>query len=62
MNPKLPKNLKKYAGLTIAIVDGKVIAAKKDGSQAYEIAKKKYPSEKITLFSLRRKQDKYLLV
>ena len=59
----IPQNIfKKYPGKRVAIVEGKVVAASDDAVIAYNIAKKKYPNKKIGIFSVRRKEDKYLLV
>lgn len=60
---QIPKNIfKKYPGKRVALVDGKVVAVSSDAAVAYNIAQKKYPNKKISLFSVRRKEDKYLLV
>ncbi len=60
---KIPKNIfKKYPGEQVAIIDGKVVAVSKDVSHVYNIAKKKYPNKKISIFAVPRKEDKYLLV
>ena len=60
---KIPKNIfQKYPGKRVALVDGKVVAVSSDAAIAYNIAKKKYPNKKISLFSTPRKEDKYLLV
>lgn len=60
---KIPDNLfKKYPGKRVALVDGKVVAASDDAVIAYNIAKEKYPRKKISIFAIRRKEDKYLLV
>lgn len=63
MKTNIPKNLfKKYAGKRVALVDGKVIAATNDAYISYQIAKKKYPNKKISIFAVPRKEDKYLLI
>jgi len=60
---KIPANIfKKYPGKRVAIVEGKVVAVSSNSSVAYNIAQKKYPHKKISLFSVPRKEDKYLLV
>ncbi len=60
---KIPKTIfKKYPGKRVAIVEGKVAAASTDAVTAYNIAKKKYPSKKVSIFAVPRKEDKYLLV
>lgn len=46
----------------MAVVDGKVIAAADDAYVAFKKAQEKYPNKKISIFSVRRKEDKYLLV
>lgn len=63
MKPNIPKNLfQKYAGKRVAIVNGKVVSASNDAYISYQIAKKKYPNKKITIFAVPRKEDKYLLI
>lgn len=60
---KIPKNIfKKYPGKRVALVDGKVVAVSSNAAIAYNAAQKKYPNKKISLFSVPRKEDKYLLV
>lgn len=60
---KIPKIIfKKYPGKRVALVDGKVVAVSSNSAIAYNIAQKKYPQKKISLFSVPRKEDKYLLV
>lgn len=60
---KIPKNIfKKYPGKRVAIVEGKVVASSSDAAEVYKIAKRKYPDRKISIFSVPRKEDKYLLV
>lgn len=60
---KIPKNVfKKYPGKRVALVDGKVVSVSSDVAIAYNTAQKKYPNKKISLFSVPRKEDKYLLV
>lgn len=60
---KIPKNIfKKYPGKRLAIVDGKIIAVSANAVDVYKIAKKKFPDRKISIFSVPRKEDKYLLV
>lgn len=60
---KIPKDIfKKYPGMRVVIVDGKVAAVSSDALTAYKIAKKKYPNKKLSFFSVPRKEDKYLLV
>ena len=60
---KIPKNIfKKYPGKRVAIVDGKVIAVSSNAPDVYKIAKKKFPEKKISIFSVPRKEDRYLLV
>ena len=60
---KIPKNIfKKYSGKRVAIVDGKVVASSSNAVVAFGIAKEKYPSKKISIFAVPRKEDKYLLV
>lgn len=60
---KIPKNIfKKYAGKRVALVDGKVVAVSSNAAISYNTAQKKYPHKKISLFSVPRKEDKYLLV
>lgn len=59
----IPKNIfKKYPGKRVALVGGRVVAVSSDAAVAYHIAQKKYPDKKISLFSVPRKEDKYLLV
>lgn len=63
MKSDIPKNLfKKYAGMRVALVDGKVVAATHDAYVSYQMAKKKYPNKKIGIFAVPRKEDKYLLI
>jgi len=60
---KIPKNIfKQYPGKRVALVDGKVVAVSFDASVVYKTAKEKYPSKKISIFAVPRKEDKYLLV
>lgn len=60
---KIPKNIfKKYPGKRVAIVDGKVVAVSYDATVVYKQAKEQYPNKKINIFSVPRKEDKYLLV
>lgn len=60
---KIPKNIfKKYPGKRVALVSGKVVAVSSDAVVAYKAAQKKYPHKKISLFSVPRKEDRYLLV
>ena len=60
---KIPKIIfKKYPGKRVALVEGKVVAVSSDASVAYNTAQNKYPNKKISLFSVPRKEDKYLLV
>lgn len=60
---RIPTNIfKKYPGKRVALVDGKVVAVSSNSAVAYNIAQKKYPHKKISLFSVPRKEDKYLLV
>ena len=59
---KLPKNLfSKYAGKRVVLVNGRVVAADEDAATAYQQVKDKYPSEKLNIFHVPRKEDKYLL-
>lgn len=63
MRTRISKNIfKKYPGKRVAMVEGRVVAASADAATVYNIAKKKYPNKKISLFSVPRKEDKYLLV
>ncbi len=63
MKTDIPKNLfTKYAGKRVALVDGKVVASSHDAYISYQIAKKKYPHKKISIFAVPRKEDKYLLI
>lgn len=60
---KITTNIfKKYPGKRVALVDGKVVAVSSNAAISYNIAQKKYPNKKISLFSVPRKEDKYLLV
>lgn len=60
---KIPTNIfKKYPGKRVALVEGKVVAVSSNSAVAYNTAQKKYPNKKISLFSVPRKEDKYLLV
>lgn len=60
---KVPTNIfKKYPGKRVALVEGKVVAVSADSATSYNIAQRKYPHKKISLFSVPRKEDKYLLV
>lgn len=60
---KIPVNIfKKYPGKRVALVEGKVVAVSSNIATSYNIAQKKYPNKKISLFSIPRKEDKYLLV
>lgn len=59
---KIPKDIfKKYPGKQVAIVGGKVVAVSSDAFVAYNTAQKKYPTKKISLFSVPRKEDKCLI-
>ena len=58
-----PKNLfKKYAGMRVVLVKGKVIAADRDAVTAVDRAKKKYPNEKLTIFAVPVKGYKHMLI
>ena len=60
---KIPANIfKKYPGKRVALVEGKIVAVSANAATSYNIAQKKYPHKKISLFSVPRKEDKYLLV
>lgn len=60
---KIPKNIfKKYPGKRVAIIAGKVVAASYNAVVVYNIAKEKFPHQKISIFAVPRKEDKYLLV
>ena len=63
LQTKIPKNLfTKYAGKRVVLINGKVVAVADDAFVAYQEAKEKYPPEKLTIFHVPRKEDKYLLV
>lgn len=63
MKFKYPKNLfSKYAGMDVVLVDGKVVSASKDASEAMTQAQKKYSIEKMTLFSVPIKGYKHMLL
>lgn len=59
----IPKDIfNKYPGKRVALVNGKVVAVSSDAVTVYKTAKEKYPSKKISIFAVPRKEDKYLLV
>lgn len=63
MKTNIPKNLfKKYSGMRVALVDGKVVAATHDAYISYQLAKKKYPKKQISIFHVPRREDKHLLI
>lgn len=60
---EIPKNLfTKYAGKRVAFVNGRVVAASYDAATTYNMAKDKYPTKKVSIFAVPRREDKNLLV
>ncbi|OGK09231.1 hypothetical protein A2767_06840 [Candidatus Roizmanbacteria bacterium RIFCSPHIGHO2_01_FULL_35_10] len=63
MKADIPKNIyEKYSGKKVAIVDGRVVAASDSIIISLNIAKKKFPHKKITLFSVMRQEDRPFLL
>ncbi|MEK6845834.1 MAG: DUF5678 domain-containing protein [Nanoarchaeota archaeon] len=49
--------LKKYVGMCVAVADGRVVASGQTRLEAYQKAKKAFPSKRMTLRYIPKKEE-----